>query len=451
MLMRQQILNANIPKTILKLAWPNMIGFLMQVSYNLADTIFVGRLGAEAIAAVSLAFPIDLFMYALGGGLVAGTTSLISRYIGAKKYKNADNAAEHSMLIALVLSIFFTIVGLLFMKPLFVFLGATSSILPMSIEYSRWIFLGSASIFFFLAASAIIRSEGDMKTSMKFMGISVVLNLILDPIFIFGVSISGVSIIPSMGVAGAAIATVIARVVGCVLVLNHLLKDRSMIKLRLRDFKYNYLFIKNIFAVGIPSSLSQLVMSVGVLLLTKLTANFGEAAIAAYGIGFKLDTVAFLPTLGIGIAILTMVGQNVGAKNFVRAKNIAWVGCLMAGIFMSVIALLFLSAPRYFISVFNNDPELIRYGISYIRYIAPTYVFLGLIMILSFAFQGFGKGVPGVAIAIFRLGIIAVPLAYLLALNLGYGLTGVWIAIAASNVLTAVFSAGWFYWFKAMN
>ncbi len=447
--MRQQILNANIPKTILKLAWPNMIGFLMQVSYNLADTIFVGRLGAEAIAAVSLAFPIDLFMYALGGGLVAGTTSLISRYIGAKQYKNADNAAEHSMLIALVLSIFFTIVGLWFMKPLFIFLGATSSILPMSIEYSRWIFLGSASIFFFLAASAIIRSEGDMKTSMKFMGISVVLNLILDPIFIFGITLFGTNIIPSMGVAGAAIATVIARVVGCVLVLNHLLKDRSMIKLRLKDFKYNYLFIKNIFSVGIPSSLSQLVMSVGVLLLTKLTSNFGEAAIAAYGIGFKLDMVAFLPTIGIGIAILTMVGQNVGAKNYLRAKNIAWVGCAIAGSFILAIALIFLSAPRFLISMFNDNPELVKYGSSYIRYIAPTYLFIGVIMILSFAFQGFGKGFPGIIIALFRLGIVAVPLAYFLTLNLGYGLTGVWIAIAASNVLTGVFSATWFYWFKA--
>src|SRR3989338_684140 len=353
------------------------------------------------------------------------------------------------MLIALVLSVFFTIVGLLFMKPLFVFLGATSSILPMSIEYSRWIFLGSGSIFFFLAASAIIRSEGDMKTSMKFMGISVVLNLILDPIFIFGISIAGISIIPSMGVAGAAIATVIARVVGCVLVLNHLLKDRSLVKLRLKDFKYNYLFIKNIFAVGIPSSLSQLVMSVGVLLLTKLAANFGEAAIAAYGIGFKLDTVAFLPTLGIGIAILTMVGQNFGAKNYARAKSIAWVGCLMTGVFMLAISLIFLSAPKFFVSVFNNNPELIRYGASYIRYIAPTYVFLGVIMILSFAFQGFGRGIPGVAIALFRLGVIAVPAAYLLALNFGYGLTGVWIAIAVSNVLTAIFSAAWFYSFKA--
>src|SRR3989338_3058625 len=354
--MREQILNANIPKTILKLAWPNMLGFLMQVSYNIADTIFVGRLGAEAIAAVSLAFPIDLFMYALGGGLVSGTTSLISRYIGAKEYKNADNAAEHSFLIALVLSLFFTVIGLLFMKPLFIFLGATSSILPMSIEYSRWIFLGSASIFFFLAASAIIRSEGDMKTSMQFMGISVVLNLILDPLFIFGISISGFSIIPKMGVAGAAIATVIARVAGCVLVLNHLLKDRSLVKLRLKDFKYNYQFIKNIFSVGIPSSLSQLVMSVGVLLLTKLTANFGEAAIAAYGIGFKLDTVAFLQTLGIGIAILTMVGQNFGAKNYARAKSIAWVGCLMTGVFMLAISLIFLSAPKFFVSVFNNNP-----------------------------------------------------------------------------------------------
>ncbi|MBI2135860.1 MATE family efflux transporter [Candidatus Woesearchaeota archaeon] len=447
--MREQILNANIPKTILKLAWPNMLGFLMQVSYNIADTIFVGRLGAEAIAAVSLAFPIDFFMYALGGGLVSGTTSLISRYIGAKEYKNADNAAEHSFLIALVLSLFFTVIGLLFMKPLFIFLGATSSILPMSIEYSRWIFLGSASIFFFLAASAIIRSEGDMRTSMKFMGISVVLNLILDPLFIFGISIFGISIIPPMGVAGAAIATVIARVVGCVLVLNHLLKDRSMIKLRLKDFRYKYLFIKNIFAVGIPSSLSQLVMSVGVLLLTKLTANFGETAIAAYGIGFKLDTVAFLPTLGIGIAILTMVGQNTGAKNFVRAKKISWTGCLIAGFFMLTISLIFLSAPEFFISIFNNDPILIRYGVSYLKYIAPTYIFLGFIMILAFTFQGFGRGVPGVVIAIFRLGIIAVPLAYLLALNFGFGLTGVWIAIAVSNVLTALFSVGWFYRFKA--
>ena len=212
----------SIVKNLISLSWPMMLAFTLQTGFNVVDAIFVGRLSALALAAVSLTFPVVFLMISLAAGAGVGTTSLIARLFGAKKAKEANNAAEHAYIIAFVLSILFTLSGLVFAKPLFIFIGATEELLPLVLDYSNVIFMGSIIMFIAFISNSILRGEGDMKTPMKVMMISTLVNVILDPILIFGFWF-----IPSMGIRGAAIATVIARFIGMIIVLNHILSGKS--------------------------------------------------------------------------------------------------------------------------------------------------------------------------------------------------------------------------------
>jgi len=211
----RDLTNGSIMRNVLALSWPTMIAMLLQVGFNVVDTIFVGRLGAEAIAAVSVVFPVVFLMFAIGGGLGIGTTSLIARYIGAGRVAEADNAAEHSLIIGIILSIIFTVLGLLFADKLFILMGATPEVILLATKYSRWIFGFSLFMFIGLTAISILRGLGDMKTPMIGMVFATILNIILDPLLIFGIGP-----FPRLGIDGAAIATVISRFFAVIIMMG---------------------------------------------------------------------------------------------------------------------------------------------------------------------------------------------------------------------------------------
>lgn len=257
-------------------------------------------------------------MFALASGVGVGTTSLVARCLGRKDLNSAESAAKHSLLLAATVGPCFALTGLVCQRSLFTLMGAGPDILPLVLEYSTLIFLGSIFILISIAASSVLRGEGDMRTPMVTMIIAVVLNAVLDPLLIFGIGI-----FPRLGVRGAAMATLISRAVGCVLIVGYLFKGRALIRLRLRGFRYDRGIIGGILSVGLPTSLNRVIMSLGAVLLIRIVAAFGFCAIAAYGIAMRLDQLVVLPCIGIATAVVAIVGHNVGARRFDRAASTA--------------------------------------------------------------------------------------------------------------------------------
>ena len=217
-----------------------------------------------------------------------------------------------------------------------------------------------------------------------------------------------------------------------------------MLKIDFKIPKFDFGIIKEIFHVGIPASLSQSVMSLGMFFMMKIVSFFGPYAIAAYGLLGRLDAVAILPALGIGTAVITIVGQNVGAKKFDRAEKTVWRAGLLAGIFMECVGIIFFIMPRFWISIFNKHPDIINYGTSYLRIVPLSYAFIGLGIIISTAFQGAGKGYPSLMLTIIRLFVLNIPLALIFAFVMDLGLKGVWMGIMVSIILSGIISAIWF-------
>ena len=437
--MKRDLTKGNITRNILALSWPTMIAMLMHVGFNIVDAIFVGRLGPEAIAAVSIVFPIVFLMFALGGGLGIGTTSLIARYIGAKKIKEADNAAEHSFIITIVLAIVFTILGILFADKIFVLMGAAPDVVLLASNYGRWIFGLSTFMFISLTATSILRGLGDMKTPMIGMVVATILNIILDPLLIFGIWI-----FPELGIEGAAIATVISRFVAAIIMMYFIFSPKTAISIKPRNFKFKFTFIKEILRVGLPSSIYQSIMSFAMMIFTRIIAVFGSLAIAAYGIGFRLESVVILPVLAISTAVITIVGHNVGANNFDRAEKTTWAAAKISVVIVFIIALIFFIFPEQLIKIFSDNPEVIKNGADFLRILSFSYLFVAIGINIGAAFQGAGFAMPILIMAALRLFLIAIPLALLFAFTLGYGLKGVWLGIAISSVISTIISIIWF-------
>jgi len=280
-------------------------------------------------------------------------------------------------------------------------------------------------MFLAMTGVAILRGVGAMKMQMYVMVISALINIVLDPIFIFGLN---------MGVQGAALATVIARISGCFIIFWYLLKGKTVIALAPKDFNYGHSKIKQILRVGLPSSLSQVSMSIGWGAMAKIASLFGPVAIAALGIGFRIDMVAILPTLGLGIAIITIVGQNVGAGLPERAKESTLNAIGMGAAYLLILSTVFFLFPEPIIKIFNSDPLLVSYTTLYIRTIAPAYFFVAIGMMVGSAILGTGRPMAYLIITVIRVLVLSVPLAYLFSVVLEWGVIGMWWGITLAKV-----------------
>jgi MATE family, multidrug efflux pump len=435
--MRKDLTTGSVTGNILHLAWPMMIAFLLEMGFNLVDTIFIGHYSADALAAISMTFPVVFLIIAVGSGMGIGVTSYIARLIGASKIAQAKVVTKHALLLAFFLWIFLCILGLTLAKPLFQFIGGEGDILSMAVTYTNTIFIGSLFLFFTFLSTSILRGEGDTKTPMIIMGISAILNIIFDPFLIFGIWI-----FPELGIFGAAIATVAARIIGTFAVLYYLFNGKAILKLDLKPFKIDLKVYRKIFSVGIPASLSHSVISFGMFFMLKIVSLFGPMAIAAYGVVGRLEMMSFIFAIGIAMAVVTIVGQNVGAKNCDRAEKTAWIAAILTFVLMGAIGFIYFIMPGFFISIFNQDPKIIKYGSSYLRIVGPFYGFIGIEVIISSAFQGAGKGFPSLTLQTLRLFIISVPLGYIL--SRWFGVNGIWTAISVSILVTSIVSAIWF-------
>lgn len=438
----EKILSAPVLKTLLSLSAPLIIAFFLNSLFQLIDMLYVAKLGSRHIAAMSINIIPGYFMYAIFIGPSIGITSVISRYIGADKIKEAKNIADHGVSLCIIISIIITTLGIIFGRHILYLLGGTGKVLTLAWKYLRIRLISFFFMGFRLILTGVLRGEGNMKTSMNVLIAATITNIILDPILIFGFYF-----IPSFGIEGAAIATAIANFAGALWILAVFLKKNNIININFKYFKFKFIYYKEIYKIGLPVIVQHLTSIIAMSLISRLISGYGHYALASMGIGVRLEMLAIIPILAISSAMLTMVGQNYGAKNYKRVQKVFFSGILLNAAAALFLGSILFSAPSFFIKMFRNDPQLIKTAKLFLKILAGVLIFSGIGIAHSHFFQGIGKGIIALSLTFIRVGILTVPLSYMFSLN--YGLKGIWYAIGLSVILTSLI-AGVFstYYFK---
>ena len=416
----------NPRKALFILALPLLVGMLVQALYNIVDTAFVGRLGADSIAALTFSFPLFFVLMALNTGIGTGMGSRISRYLGEKNKSAAENTALHGIILSLIIAVIIFILGFIFLRPIFSLFGATNTVLELAMSYMSIILLGIFFLFPAFVMSSIFSAQGDTKTPMKVMIFSLALNIILDPIFIY---------VLGFGVAGAAIATVISFLFSLILFIYYL-KTRSYLRLYPKQFKPNLKIT--------TASVMMILMSIAYMFFNRFTAFFGTDYIAAYGIVSRLESLAVMPMIALATAMMTLAGMFFGAKKFKLLKSTTWYSVRIGLLFTSSLAFIFFLFSPLFMSIFTAEPLLIKLGTDFLRIMVFVLPLMAVGMTLTRTMQGMGLGLPGLVFSIVRLIIVSVPLAYVLVYIVGFGYLSVPIATIIGGIVSSTVAIVWY-------
>ncbi|APX95848.1 MATE family efflux transporter [Natronorubrum daqingense] len=459
------VTDGELLKPIVFLAIPLIVTQLLQVAYNIADTFWVGRVSADAVAAISFAFPIIFLIISIGGGFTVAGTILIAQHKGADNHEEVDHVVGQTMSFVLLVSIVASIIGYIFTPQLLTLVGADagSAVHEMAVSYTRTWFLGTVTVFAFFMFQALLRGWGDTRTPMYLMAISVVLNIVLDPFLILGFednpvfSVVGLESLEAtlysmtgftgLDVQGAAIATVISRAVGAAVGIWLLVSGQLGIRPTLSQFRLQLETVKTIVRLGIPAGIEQSTRALGLAVLTALVAIAGSDAVAAYGVGGRVYAVFTLLSLGVAQATEVVVGQNLGADQTGRARRGVLLNAgIIGGAFAAMSVAVYAFAPEI-IEIFLTEDEsgqVVQMGADFLMIVGPTFAFLGVFQILMGAFRGSGSTRIAMAFSILSLWIIQIPVALALIEWAGIGETGVWYAMALSNVVSVLVAGLWF-------
>lgn len=423
----------NPKKALFTLALPVMVGMVFQILYNIVDTAFVGRLGADAIAALTFSFPIFFLLIALNSGIGTGMGSRISRMLGANKKKAAENTAMHGLALSVALATVVFAVGWFLLEPLFSLFGASETVIPLALGYMRIILL---SVFFMLPAFALhsfFTAQGDTKTPVRVQIGALVLNMILDPILIYGLD---------FGVRGAAMATLIAFASALAMYL-YFLRTRSYLNIRPSEFRFSLPTLNDVSKVGAPASLMMITMSIYIMFINRFMAHFSTNHVAAFGLASRLESFAGLPIMAFSLALLTLTGMFYGAKRHDLLKSTALYGIKIAVGLTSVVGLVFFILPRPFLRIFTPDPLLLEIGSAYLRIDVLTFPLMAIGFCVSRVMQGMGYGLPGLIVNLTRIFFVAVPLAYLFVFVLGFGYLSIAVAMVVGGVASNIIAVIW--------
>jgi len=423
-----------ILKALISLAIPIILANILQSAYQLIDTFWLGRLGAYAVAAVSLSFPVFFLILSIGAGITIAATVIVSQFKGSGNQEQINYSSSQSVLVIFLLSILLAFAGYFGAGPMMRLVGAGPEILDDSIAYFQVSSLGFVFLFMFFVFQSLMRGIGNVWLPMYIVLGTVFLNLILDPLFIFGFGP-----VPAYGVSGAAWASVLTQGGSAVIGLGLLFKGKIGIHIRLRDMRWDFPWIKHLFKIGLPASLDQSTRAAGLTVMVMLVTSFGSNFVAAYGVGARILSFVIIPALGLSIATTTIVGQNIGANKINRAEKTGNLSAKIAFFGLtSVGMLLFFFATSILTFFVPNDPDVIRDGALFIRIMAPSFGLLGVQQSMTGVFNGAGFTLASMLISILNLWILRFPLAYILSNNTSLGSEGIYWAFPISNLLAAV-------------
>lgn len=426
----QLLLEGPILPTLVRLAAPNIIVVVVQVVSSAIDVFFVGRLGADALAGVSLVFPAWMLMTTMSaGGMGGGIASGVARALGAGRRDDADALVLHALLIALALSAAFT-AGLLWAGPfIYPALGGTGDTLSAALAYSNVVFAGALAVWLFNSLASVLRGSGEMQFPAAVVVAGEVLHLGLAPTLIFGLGP-----FPALGVTGAGLSLVTSWGLRALALAAYVLARRSVVTLDLKRPRLRSGLFWEILRVGLPGSINAGLTNLNVIVVTGLVGSFGTYALAGYGVGVRLEYLQIPIVFGLGTALVTMVGTNIGAGRLARARRVAWVGAGLAAAITGSVGILAAFLPQAWVGVFSSQPEVLVAGETYLRIVGPTYGLFGLGLALYFASQGTGRLVWPLMAGFGRL-LVAAAGGWIALSWLGAGLPGLFLAVALSFAL----------------
>ena len=425
-----------ILKLLFKLSAPAIAGMIIQALYNIVDSIYVGRLSTDALSALSISFPVQMFLIAVGVGTGVGTSSLISRLLGKGDKCRANNVAEHVFFIAIIYGILGGLLGIFFSENIIRLFTDDPVLIDLGYQYINIILTGSIAIFIPATFNYILRGEGNTFVPMLTMIIGAVLNMIIDPFLIFGLGP-----FPQLGVAGAAYATVFSRIIGGVFIIFVLFSDKNELTLKLEDFEFDFQIIKEIYNIGIPAMANRLLFSVSIVFINLILGAFNATAIAVMGLIFRMQSFFLMMVFGLTQGYLPIVGYNFGHNNPERMKKTILVGNAAALSFGVIGFIVFQLFPGAIIKLFNSDPKLLNIGVGALRRVSLSYFFMVLNIIGVATFQAVGKGMPSFAITFLRQAILLVPGMYLL--GEFFGLDAVWFSFPIAESFSFVIMIFW--------
>ena len=440
--------DGSIPKSLFFLSLPIVITNLLQVGYNLADTFWLGRYSTEALAAISLGFPLVYLFISLGLGLTVAGSVLVAQHTGAEDSAAAEYAASQTVSLTLLAGAGLGVLGVAFVGELLQVFGATQTVLGLATDYMEIISLGLPFLFGFIVFIALMRGAGDTITPMLVMLGTVVLNVVIDPLLIFGVGP-----IPELGVQGAAVATVLSRGSAMVVGIWLMLRGSQGIRIHPRQMVPDLDYTKKILRIGVPASVENTGRAVSVNAVLLIVTLFSTPVVAAFGVGIRVFSMIFMPAIAIDRGVETMTGQNIGAGREDRVVATNRFAARTSFLILSSLGVLtFVFAPEI-IRLFDDSPAVVAEGATFLRWIAPTFGFVGVLRAYSGGFRGAGKTLTAAVIAVLLFGFIRLPIAYVASQGIVpvdvwfFGArtpTGIWFAFAVSGIIAALVAAGWF-------
>lgn len=422
--MNSDLTSAPIPKLVHRLAIPAGTGFFFNTMFNVVDTWYGGQLSTSALAAMSLSFPVFFLILAIGSGVSTGTTALIGNALGRKNYNEARIFISQSFSFAIIHALFLTVAGMILSPKIFMLMGARGEYLTYAVSYMNVIFAGSGFFLLNHVMNAILNAHGNTRAYRNFLIVGFFLNLLLDPLFMYG----GAGF-PALGLSGIALSTVFIQFFGMAYLFKQVMKSDTMPSLKPGDLRPRWDHFRELFRQGLPSAMNMMTVSLGIFIIMSFVGRFGEQAIAAYGIGTRIEQIALLPVMGLNISTLTLTAQNFGAGKIKRIRETVRIsisyGLLLA--FSGTVAALVYS--HQLMEIFTTDQTVIETGVSFLSieaYTLPAYV---LVYICISAMQGIKMPIFGLIIGLYRQ--IAGPafVFNLFTTMLGLGLIGIWWGI----------------------
>lgn len=422
-----------VRRLILTMSLPIMISMLVQALYNIVDSMFVARVSEAALAAVSLCYPIQMIMVAVACGTGVGINALLSRYLGEKKQEKASQVAMHGLFCAICNWLVFAVIGLFFSEAFLRLFSDDVQIIMMGISYMQICTICSFGVFVQITYERIMQSTGNTIYNMVIQGVGALINIILDPIFIFGLGP-----VPALGTAGAAIATVIGQIVAMFLGIIITQKKVREIQLSVRGFHLDGMLMKAMYRIAIPAILMQSIMSFMTVMMNMILAPFSEMAVSVFSIYYKLQQFVFMAVLGMNNALIPILSYNYGANQMERIRESIRFALWMSCVIMAIGTVVFQLFPTQLLYLFDAKEAMLSIGIPALRTISVSFVFAGISMVLCSVFQALGSPNHSLLVTLLRQMVILLPLAY--GFSSAFGLDMCWWSFPITEVLCALLS-----------
>ena len=435
----QDFTEGSLSRAIALLAIPTMLEMAMEAAFSIVDAFWVARLGADALAVVGLTEGVVVLVFSIGLGLSTAATATVARRIGEKDQEGAASAAGQAILAGAAAGLATGLVGAFLAVRLLGLMGAPASVMRSGSGYARIVLGGNVVIMMLFLINGVFRGSGDAAAAMRTLWLANLINMALDPCFIYGVSF-----FPRLGVTGAAVATTIGRSMGVVYQLSVLFRGKSRVRLALRHLRPDWRVMSRLLRIGSTAMLQYFISTASWVGLTRINARFGSAAIAGYTLGLRIIIFALMPSWGIAAAAATLVGQNLGARKPERSERAVWLAGGYNMAFLVGVAVCFFSAARPMVGLFTTDAAVIRIAVACMKCVSLGYPFYAWVMIAEQAFNGAGDTATPTWMNFFCYWLLQIPLAWWLSGWAGLGPRGVYLAICIAETVLAIVGMVWF-------